>query len=218
MMPEMDGIEAVAAIRALEGGRFRNIPIIALTANAVVGMREIFIKNGFNDSLAKPVDVSKLDEMLDRWIPKEKKSINNEHLTMKNEEKNKPSDKDVSSLITHYSLPDIPGIDTAKGIAMTGGTVAAYKQVLSLFCKDVEERLPLLQKSPEMDTLPLFITQIHSLKSASGSIGAQKVSSMAAGLEAVGKAGDTAFIRESLPDFTEQLKELVKNIRTALQC
>jgi len=85
MMPEMDGIEATAAIRAWEKDAMsfaegetqrylrKQIPIVALTANAVVGMREKFIENGFSDFLAKPIDVSKLDEMLSRWIPKEKR-------------------------------------------------------------------------------------------------------------------------------------------------
>ena len=75
MMPEMDGIEATTIIRAQEGERFKTMPIIALTANAIVGMREIFIEKGFSDFLAKPIDVSKFDEILDRWIPKEKKDF-----------------------------------------------------------------------------------------------------------------------------------------------
>ncbi|MDR2717489.1 MAG: response regulator [Treponema sp.] len=213
MMPEMDGIEATAAIRGLKNERFHTMPIIALTANAVVGMREMFIENGFNDFLAKPIDVSKLDEALDRWIPREKK------------EKNTGSGSAVSnhsevintqSQQTKTPLPAIPGVDTAKGIVLTGGTMTTYTKVLSLFCKDVEERMPLLRKTPEADTLSALVTQIHSLKSASASIGAQEVSSHAAGLEAIGKAGDVAFIRESLPDFVKQLAELVKNIRAAI--
>jgi CheY-like chemotaxis protein len=76
MMPEMDGIETTAAIRAWEKEQQKDreqVPIIALTANAVLGMREMFIESGFNDFLSKPIDVSKLDEILDRWIPKEKR-------------------------------------------------------------------------------------------------------------------------------------------------
>ncbi|MCL2008548.1 MAG: ATP-binding protein, partial [Treponema sp.] len=68
MMPQMDGIETTEAIRA-SGDQ---VPIIALTANAVVGMRELFLEKGFNDFLAKPIDVVKLDEILQRWIPEEK--------------------------------------------------------------------------------------------------------------------------------------------------
>jgi len=81
MMPEMDGIEATAAIRKFETendaptGDGKQIPIIALTANAVVGMREMFVEKGFNDFLAKPIDINKLDEMLCVWIPKEKREL-----------------------------------------------------------------------------------------------------------------------------------------------
>jgi CheY-like chemotaxis protein len=227
MMPDMDGIEATAIIRRLQGERFRTMPIIALTANAVVGMKEMFIKNGFNDFLAKPIDVSKLDETLDRWIPKEKKEKGKERIReqgTKNGEHGSHNDS-ISRLYPNNSNRDsplpglfaIPGIDTAKGIALTGGTVAAYRQVLSLFCKDIQERLPLLHKTPEEDTLPALVIHIHSLKSASASIGAQKISAQAAGLEAIGKAGDAAFIRESLPDFVKELTELVKRIETALK-
>jgi len=202
MMPEMDGIEATAVIRSLEGEYFRTVPIIALTANAVVGMREMFIGKGFNDFLSKPIDVSKLDEMLDRWIPKKKRTIGNE---------------DQGDVINNSLLPNIPGVDTANGISMTGGTLDKYMQVLGLFCKDVEERLPLLQKAPDVDNLYAFIIHAHSLKSVSASIGAQEISDKSAAFEAAGRAGDMVFIREKLPGFVEQLTELVKNVRAALQ-
>ncbi|MDR1849923.1 MAG: response regulator [Zoogloeaceae bacterium] len=68
MMPEMDGMEATAAIRAL-GGRFTELPIVALTANAVSGMKEMFLANGFNDFLAKPIATNELDALLQKWIP-----------------------------------------------------------------------------------------------------------------------------------------------------
>jgi signal transduction histidine kinase/CheY-like chemotaxis protein/HPt (histidine-containing phosphotransfer) domain-containing protein len=229
MMPEMDGIEAAAAIRAWEkkhaqennsasftAGETRSndrnlrqqIPVIALTANAVVGMREMFIEKGFNDFLSKPIDVSKMDEILDRWLSKEKGTISNEQLAMNNEQ--------LQNKDNYSSLPIIPNLDTEKGLAMVRGSLKVYKNILSMFCKDVDERLPKLQIMPEMDTLPEFIIQVHSLKSVSASIGAQEVSSKAAGLEAAGKAADMIFIREHLPEFTVQLEELGKNIRAAI--
>jgi signal transduction histidine kinase/CheY-like chemotaxis protein len=243
MMPEMDGIETTAAIRAWEKeqqkkavsfaeGETRKlrkpVPIIALTANAVVGMREMFIENGFNDFLSKPIDVFKLDEILDRWIAKEKRGIRSgEHrqgydsapnLNPVNLNLDSPKRQPRSPApASRLSFPNIPGVDTAKGIALTGGTVAGYRTVLSLFCKDMEDRLPLLQKAPDADTMSVFITQVHALKSASASIGASEISALASGLESVGKAGDTDFIRESLPDFVKRLSELKKNIRAALE-
>jgi signal transduction histidine kinase/CheY-like chemotaxis protein len=206
MMPEMDGIEATAAIRLWEKVNLHKpVPIIALTANAVVGMKEMFIENKFNDFLSKPIDVSKLDEMLDRWIPKDKRERRKEE----RKELSKPTGVGID-------FPAIFGVDTAKGIALTGRTVTAYTKVLSLFCKDVEERLPLLQKTQDAASLPELVTIIHAIKSASASIGAAEISSQAAGLETVGKAGDMAFIRINLPGFVQQLTELVKNIRAAI--
>jgi len=229
MMPEMDGIETTAIIRAWEkeqqeknaknfaGGKIqknlrKQVPIVALTANAVMGMREMFFENGFNDFLAKPIDVFKLDEILDRWIPKEKRENNKEQITTSNEQ-----------LPGKYSpFPNITGVDTAKGIALTGGTVTAYKQVLSIFSKDAEDRLPLLQKTQEADlsladSLLAFVTQVHALKSASASLGAEEVSAEAAALETAGRAGDIASIKKRLPVFVELLAALVKNIQDTLE-
>ncbi|MDR2953145.1 MAG: response regulator [Treponema sp.] len=216
MMPEMDGIEAASLIRAWEKERAekssmsfiedetqrdmrKQIPIIALTANAVIGMKEIFIDKGFNDFLAKPIDVSKLDEMLERWIPKEKRE--------KGSRETEAGSRDTDSLI-----PAIPGVDTVKGIALTGGTLNAYREVLIIFRKDAEERIPLLQTTPEIGAFPAFVTQVHALKSASAFIGAVELSALAAKLEAAGKAGDMACIQENLSFFVKSLSEIAAGI------
>jgi signal transduction histidine kinase/CheY-like chemotaxis protein len=204
MMPEMDGIEAVSVIRAMEGERFKTMPIIALTANVISGMRELFISRGFNDLLAKPIDIFKLDEILSCWITEEKKKQGNV---------DRYSNRD--SPVSSPMLP-IPGVDVQHGIAMTGGTLEGYRQVLSIFSEDAECRLPMLQKAPEAEALAVFTTQVHALKSASASIGAAEISVQAAALEAAGKAGDLELIWKKLPAFAECLAELVKNIRVTL--
>jgi HPt (histidine-containing phosphotransfer) domain-containing protein len=193
--------------------------IVALTANAVAGMKEMFIEKGFNDFLAKPIDVSKLDETLARWIPKEKREqgVGSRDFDLKsvsvagNQYCNSNND---SQLPTPYSLlPTIPSLDMSKGIAMTGGTMNAYRQVLSLFREDAEERLLLLQTAPEPEALTAFVTQVHALKSASASIGAAELSAQAAALEAAGKAADFAFIDKNLTVFAGRLAELAVGIR-----
>jgi CheY-like chemotaxis protein len=242
MMPEMDGIEATAAIRAWEEETMSNeqlamsnekrcsvVPIIALTANAVSGMREMFIEKGFNDFLAKPIDISKLDETLHKWIPKEKrekekKEIRNEKISISNEqlaisnESNPDSSSHCSLLTAHCSFVDIPGVDIEKGISMTGGTMKLYRQVIGLFRKDAEERLSVLNNvlqhnTPDAGALNAFVTQVHALKSASASVGAAEISAKAAELESAGKAGNVGFIRENLPSFTKDLAELAEGIR-----
>ncbi|MCL2075898.1 MAG: ATP-binding protein [Betaproteobacteria bacterium] len=81
MMPEMDGVEATIAIRAL-GGRFTKLPIVALTANVISGMTEMFLENGFDDFLGKPLDLKLLEAALKKWLPKEK-----QHAAHKSDEK-----------------------------------------------------------------------------------------------------------------------------------
>ncbi|MBQ3601661.1 MAG: response regulator [Lachnospiraceae bacterium] len=75
MMPEMDGIEALHAIRKKNGMYYKSVPVIALTANAVAGAREMFIEEGFSDFLEKPVMVSELERVLKRTLLKEKIQI-----------------------------------------------------------------------------------------------------------------------------------------------
>ena len=227
MMPDMDGIEATTAIREWEmmqgSGQRRQVPIIALTANAISGMKEMFIEKGFNDFLAKPIDVSKLDEMLDRWIEEGKKGNGekgNGEWGVGNGEgrRGEASEKGFSPPPdAAMPLPAIPGVDVQRGIAMTGGDTDFYHKVLSMFGKDVQERLPFLQTMPDKDTLPAFVTQVHALKSASASIGAADVSALAAQLEDAGRNRDGAFIEQQLPVFAEQLAELAKNITIALE-
>jgi signal transduction histidine kinase/CheY-like chemotaxis protein/HPt (histidine-containing phosphotransfer) domain-containing protein len=202
MMPEMDGIEATAAIRATPGEYFRTVPIIALTANAISGMREMFLRNGFNDFLSKPIEIPKLNEIVDRWVPKGKRV---------------PAARNSRT----FSLPvetglNIEGLDTSRGLASTGGTVEGYVKVLETYCRDAENRLEVLSGAPDGNGLASFTTQVHALKSASASIGAAGISRMAEELEEAGKTGRTDFIMARLSAFREDLSGLVGRIRPAL--
>jgi signal transduction histidine kinase/CheY-like chemotaxis protein/HPt (histidine-containing phosphotransfer) domain-containing protein len=204
MMPLMDGIEAVSHIREWEKEQsdHQEIPIVALTANAVSGVHEMFVEKGFNDFLAKPIDISKLDDILNRWISKDKE--------IQNAEKNEPA-QDTSK------FPVIGGVDVQKGINMTGGTLEGYYAVLSIFHRDARERLKQLEKAPSAENLPVFVTNVHALKGASSSIGASEISAGALELELAGKEGNLAFIQEKLPKFTEELSKLIKFINIALE-
>jgi len=211
MMPEMDGIEATAIIRAWEkernekdGKEYDPIPIVALTANAVSGMREMFVEKDFSDFLTKPLDVSKLDEILERWIPKSKR------------ERNKDAGSAAApELSPGESFPVIPGIDIAKSVSKLGVKREGYLKLLSMLHKEVEVRLPELVM-PKPETLPMFVNHVHALKGTCASMGALEISERAAELEVAGKAEDFAFIGENLGLFVEHLAELVKNIDAVL--
>jgi len=216
MMPGMDGIKAVRHIRNELGGDYcRNVPIVAFTANALVGNNEMFMSKGFNGYISKPIDLVELDNTLNKWV-RDKQSP--ETLRQAEEEKitKKPAEEKAAAK-NIVSVFEIAGVDTKRGIAATGGKEAGYIDVLAIFCKDAEDRLPLLQNVPNSDSLSSFVTQVHAIKSASGSIGAIELSEEAARLEAAGNAGDLAIIAKSLGSFTERLAELVKSIHVALE-
>ena len=223
MMPGMDGIEAVRIIRnELNSEYSSTVPIIALTANALIGNLEMFLSRDFNGFVSKPIDIIQLDTTLNQWIrdrqspetllkaENDKRGEGNEagidqiELTIRPDGKQQPQ----------LPVPNIPGLDARHGIIMTGGTVLGYLQVLALFCKDAEERLPLLKITPEISDISVFITCVHALKSASGSIGAKELSAQAQKLEEAGHAGDLTFIENNLGAFVEQLTELIKDIQS----
>ena len=215
MMPGMDGIETTQKLRAMG---YKGT-IVALTANALTGNDEMFSQHGFNDFLSKPIDIFKLDNILKKWIPEERR---NEELGRRKEEggirNEEMKNEESSSSIPNSSLliPHLPGVDVKQGIEMTGGNLARYKRVLAVFHKDAEKRLALLREAPAEDSLSIFTTQVHALKSASASIGAMELSREAAMLEAAGKAGDLALIRQELPGFAAHLEELSAAIAAEL--
>jgi signal transduction histidine kinase/FixJ family two-component response regulator/HPt (histidine-containing phosphotransfer) domain-containing protein len=202
MMPGMDGIEATRSLRSLEGGRLARLPIVALTANAVSGMKEMFLENGFNDFLSKPIEIQRLYELMGRWIPK----------GVRAESKRGARENDP----LHDSSLEIEGLDTSRGLAATGGTVGGYMNVLELYCRDTEGRLELLRRAAGEGDLVLFTTHVHALKSASASIGALEISRFAAELEAAGKNGDTGFIGANLEPFIEKIIAATDRIKSAL--
>ncbi|MDR1300018.1 MAG: response regulator, partial [Oscillospiraceae bacterium] len=194
MMPDMDGVEATAILRATDGEYFKTVPIVALTANAVSGMKEMFLANGFNDYLAKPVEMSKLDEVMARWIPREKR-----------ENAIAPAAPNLSG-----DSMRIDGLNTARGLTLTGGSPGQYREILSIYCRDAADRMPILSEIPDENGLPLFVTQIHAIKSASANIGADAISREARRLETAGRSGDMALIKERLPEFHKNLARLTE--------
>jgi signal transduction histidine kinase/CheY-like chemotaxis protein len=205
MMPGMDGMEATAAIRALEGDYFKNVPIIALTANAVSGMREMFFENAFSDFLSKPIELGKLNEILENWIPKDKRQA--VPSKMKNLKSNNQTNVE--------NLPNIEGVDLSVGLLRVGGSEANYRNLLDFFMHDVKKRLPLLQK-PTPDDLKTFTIHVHALKSALANIGALALSESAAMLEEAGHRGDISFISEHLNNFRIGLSSLNVQIYKAV--
>ena len=202
MMPEMDGIEATEKIRAL-GDKceyYEGLPIIALTANAVSGMRNMFLENGMDDFIAKPIETVKFYAMLEKWIPKGKQEKYVEG----------------NALPSSGSAIEINGIDTKAGLSMTGGNLDNYLRILDVFHRDCFEKSRQIHDSLKAGKITIFTTCVHALKSASASIGAFTLAEHAGKLELAGTQGDMDFITENIGVFLRTLAAMAEHISERL--
>jgi CheY-like chemotaxis protein len=197
MMPEMDGIEATKKIREIK----TDLPIVALTANALVGVKEMFLKNGFNDFLSKPIDVSKLNDVLIKWIPKEKQAA---------------ADRAPEAHNEPMEIESIEGIDITKGIAMSGGNIQSYLDTLKIFHKDGKSKLRELADCVKNENTALYTTYVHALKSACANIGALQLSKEAGTLENAGINQDMSFILAQHDRLASELNKLLESIAAFL--
>jgi len=200
MMPQMDGIEATKHIREVG---YTELPIIALTANAISGIKEMFLENGFNDFLSKPIDTVKLNAVLAKWLPKEKQ----EKLDAKATGTDNSEEVEIK----------IIGVDIKKGILLTGGTLKGYIQILAVFLKDGIQKIDEIRKSLETGNYSLYTTYVHALKSALASIGASELSESAKALEFAGKQKDFAFIASNNSQFLIDFEVILSDIEKVLE-
>ena len=204
-MPKIDGIETTLRIRALAENSpnpmyFRNLPIIALTANAIAGMEDVFLANGFDSFLSKPIDTIKLNALLKKWVPKHKQRNN----------------ASISKNIVGTGAINIQGLDTEKGVMRTGGTAEMYFLTLKIFYKEALRKVQEIQATAQNRDLALFTTHVHGMKSAGANIGAIELSSLAGALEEAGKEGNWAYIDLHAPIFLSAMGDVLENISAAI--
>jgi HPt (histidine-containing phosphotransfer) domain-containing protein len=142
---------------------------------------------------------------LEKWIPK-KKQIGFIGNSVRTGSLNKPS----------LNLPEIEGVDTLKGIRLTGGTVEYYYETLATFYTDGRERINEIKQCVETNDLPMFSIHVHALKSAVANIGADELSKLAYALELAAQNGELQFIKNNSNNFLSMLERLLDNIKTAL--
>ncbi|MDR1030996.1 MAG: response regulator [Treponema sp.] len=223
MMPEMDGIEATDIIRNLEGNRsyYKNIPIIALTANAVSGVQEMFLQNGMDDFLSKPIEISRLNGILQKWIPETKQEKYQSHkkgdASMDKMYPLPAADTTVSEENEDPGLPVIEDVAVSQGIMLTGGSLDVYWEILEIFQEENTEKIDQLNACIAAGDMDLYTIYVHSIKGTAATIGAQALSEQAKALEAAGRAGDTAYIEQHHGPFLQYLAKLIEGINHALQ-
>ncbi|MCL2235199.1 MAG: response regulator [Defluviitaleaceae bacterium] len=207
MMPIMDGAEAALEIRALEGvpTDCEHVPIVALTANIGDDAKTTFQASGFNDLIAKPIDINKLNEVMEKWIPDELQ-ISNEMIP------EKPFNTKVTLQLR------IEGVDVNVGIALSGGgDFETYLRVLEKYCENGRRLYGEIADSVYREELHLYTVFLHSLRSISASIGANLMSQTARVLETAAEKGQMDFIKAKTPKLLEDLDILLTAIEDAIR-
>ena len=165
MMPEMDGIETLQRAKTMTDSPCQHTPFIALTANAVAGVKEMFLAKGFNDYLAKPVDGKTLEHMVQKYLPPEKIEAAGENPSTTSQQ-----------------------IDLPTAMQYCGNDEEMQKKFLSMFVARREAVTKLLEKDLSADNIADYTTHVHALKSTALSIGGIQLSEAAKALEMAGHA------------------------------
>ena len=186
MMPEMDGVEATAIIRQLDGEYYKKLPIIALSANAVDGAKELFFSSGMNDFVSKPIIISDLNRALKRWLPNDKIII------QKLEPVTSVVTKDETELNKLLEeLVKIKDLSVTDGLSRVNGDKELYLNVLWQFCKSAEDNEKALKRFAKKGMWNDYAVRIHGLKTVFANIGNQFMSDWAFSLEDAIILGDT---------------------------
>ena len=209
MMPEMDGVETLHRIRQKPGQYFKTVPIIALTANAIGGAREMFLSEGFSDFVAKPIETSVLERVLRRHIPENKIIKVEEAETVETKSQSVPTVREEDKVIR------MEGIDVAMGLGFSGGDMKDYIEIVQVYYTSGLIKMEEIRKAYGKKDWKNYSIQVHSLKSMSMGIGAVRLSDMAKELEAAGKAEREEYIfahtEETLAEYEKILDVIGRN-------
>ena len=194
MMPVMDGVETTEQLRALEGDYFKNVPIIALTANAQADAREKFAQAGMDDFVAKPIEMKEICSKIKRWLPRE--------LVLTGGQKS----AETGTAANGDELPDLPGIDSLSGIRCCGGK-EMWLSLLGDFYRLIEPKATKLEKCLADDLIRDYTIEVHALKNTARMIGANHLSDCFRHMEDCGNAGNVDSIRRETPDLLREYRE-----------
>ncbi|MDR2406115.1 MAG: response regulator, partial [Deltaproteobacteria bacterium] len=195
MMPNMDGLEATRIIRSMDKGRFKELPIIALTANTILGMRETFLSSGFDDYIPKPIDVRVLESVLGRWLPQDLVILPQDTSNHSLDASTDPTDpKDASP-----EENDDSQLDFQKGIE-NSRSKEGYQRVLSVFLKEAGGWVRQLNsiKSRKAWSESDCSAMVRDMESSATIVGASGLADLSRSLSDAAKSGDFQRLRREI--------------------
>lgn len=212
MMPEMDGIEMLQHVKTMDGGIYKDIPAVAITANALSGAKQTYLDAGFCGYLSKPIDPERFEQIIKDNLPQEyvtECGDGNGDTATEGQETDGTSDPKQEE---EWS---IPGIDIAKALSYIGGSRELYISLLQTYLDGSEERIRKLEECKNKEDIFNYDITIHGLKGISASIGADSMAVAAAGLEEACKDPQTAmtYIQMNHDQVVSRYRELLEQIK-----
>lgn len=223
-MPGMDGIEAFHAMKKITDGINYNTPVVALTANAVLGARQLYIDEGFSDYISKPIDTVRLEQVLLEYIPKNliirgedipedspenipAPKVNEVSVTYSESYSpmNEPEpdeaeyeDEDETGEDEYAKYKNIPGIDFEAAVTNCG-TEDTFIQALEIFYNSLDKKADEIETYEREKDIKNYTVKVHALKSAARLVGALELSADAKHLEESGDNNDVHEIETKTP-------------------
>ncbi len=240
MMPGFDGVETMRRIREINNGIYKDLPIIALTANTLSGAREMFRNEGFSEFIPKPIERIVLERVLRRVLPKrciqsdvdlvvpeeqgqKAASGEEEREKKKGTVSDVPMKEDVSKegtaeeeIAQAYGSLVRAGINVGVGLNYCSGEEEFYREMLQMFHDQAEEKRAEIVSLYEGANWNDYAIKVHALKSTALTIGAEELSSRAKELERAGKEGNEAYIHENHPLLLKMYGQVCESIKKYL--
>ena len=192
----------------------KTTPVIAMTANAVKGAREMYLQHGFADYISKPIFEEKMWKILERFLADKQTDIKVEHKIAAEESIETEESLETEELWDRESLQErFPYLDTKQGMSVCMGDEAFYFKILKVYLKD--EMVDTLQQDYEAGTWAQYQIHVHGLKNVSANIGAMELSEQFKGLEYAIKnhdIPDTDYIRSHHDKAMEAYQELLRRL------
>lgn len=209
MMPEMDGVDTLHRIRDKAGIYYANIPVIALTANAVAGAKEMLIAEGFQDFLSKPVEIASMHRILEKYLPDAKKiydfeddatdvqsgeAVHNDHEHEIVYEQPQNPQASVNEPGAETAQEDTAADINEKQGTLYCGSLEDLEDILKIHYEDYEENSQKIQAFYDSKDWKNYVILVHGLKSSMKSVGIMKLSDMCLELEIAGKENRIDYI------------------------
>ena len=225
MMPGLNGIETLEKLKKTEENQNPDTPVVMLTANALSGMKEMYLEKGFADYLSKPIDGIKLEKMIKKYLPEEKViAVQPNRKEKQQKAVTKESTQQKENAVEPIAVPEetavmrlkraIPEMNLEKALEYCVGSEAFYVECLKEFCGN--DKKELIHQLYEAEDWSSYGVQVHGLKSAARTLGFEELGGLAEKMEFAAKEQEVACIRGNYEELRKEYERVLKAITDSL--